>query len=192
MLLVRDASLCRRPFCGNIFWGHIAERFWGVEYVSKNFKRTKYGRRNKSIPPRKCRQIQTTRTTTIITLITPWRQRTLNKIFEILSWFFNGVVHWWHINIPSRWRLRGSPLFRIRNTCTHADEHHYKVPSYPTVQEHESISSRDSHGTGGPTRVRCPSIGLCIIIVQCNMWFHWMEWGGAYKGMAKEKESTKS
>ena len=100
MLLVRDASLCRRPFCGNIFWGHIAERFWGVEYVSKNFKRTKYGRRNKSIPPRKCRQIQTTRTTTIITLITPWRQRTLNKIFEILSWSFNGVVHRWHINIP--------------------------------------------------------------------------------------------
>ena len=119
----------------------------------------------------------------IIHLITPWRQRTLKKIFEILSWFFNGVVHRWHINIPSRWRLRGSPLFRIRNTCTHADEHHYKVPSYPTVQEHESISSRDSHGTGGPTRVRCPSIGLCIIIVQCNMWFHWMEWGGAYKGV---------
>ena len=128
----------------------------------------------------------------LLKTITPWRQRTLNKIFEILSWFFNGVVHRWHINIPSRWRLRGSPLFRIRNTCTHADEHHYKVPSYPTVQEHESISSRDSHGTGDPRRVRCPSIGLCIIIVQCNMWFHWMEWGGAYKGMAKEKERTKS
>ena len=141
------------------------------------------------------------------TKITPWRQRTLNKIFEILSWInggtlqslalrgqaetakfasdadssdvcetekaqtiihrehkmytirtsFTGVVHRWHINIPSRWRLRGNPLFRIRNTCTHADEHHYKVPSYPTVQEHESISSRDSHGTGDPRRVRCPS-----------------------------------
>ena len=100
--------------------------------------------------------------------------------FEILSWFFNGVVHRWHINIPSRWRLRGSPLFRIHNTCTHADEHHYKVPSHPTVQGHDSISSRESHGTGGPRRVRCPSIGLCIIIVQCNMWFHWMDWGGKW------------
>ena len=42
----------------------------------------------------------------------------------------------------------------------HVDKHHYKVPPYPTMQKHESISSRDSRGTGDPARARCPSIGF--------------------------------
>ena len=75
----------------------------------------------------------------------------------------------------TRLTYHARPLFRIHDTCTHADEHHDKVSSHPTVQGYGSISSRDSHGTGDPRRARCPSIGLCIIIVQCNMWFHWME-----------------